>query len=94
MEFTMGLWMCRYNTLMKMIFLASSFTILYYMRVHRVVRRTHDKEQDTFRVVFLIGPCAVAALLINQEFSMMEARFWTPTIFFSPLPLFLQVVCA
>merc|ERR1712130_154619 len=80
-----------YNTLMKMIFLASSFTILYYMRVHRVVRRTHDKEQDTFRVVFLIGPCAVAALLINQEFSMMEI-LWTFSIYLEAVAILPQLV--
>jgi hypothetical protein len=69
----------RYNTLMKMIFLGSSFTILYYMRVHRGVKKTYDKEQDTFRVLFLTGPCAAAALLINQEFSFMEVSLESST---------------
>lgn len=57
---------------MKLVFLGSSATIIYYMRFHRVVRTTYDREQDTFRALFLIGPCAILALLINQEFSVIE----------------------
>lgn len=59
---------------MKLVFLGSSATIIYYMRFHRVVRTTYDREQDTFRALFLIGPCAILALLINQEFSVIEVR--------------------
>ena len=57
---------------MKLVFLGSSATIIYYMRFHRVVRTTYDREQDTFRALFLIGPCIVLALLINQELSIIE----------------------
>ena len=62
----------RYNTLMKLVFLISSAAIVYYMRFDRVVRMTYDKELDTFRTVFLVAPCAVLALVINQEFSILE----------------------
>lgn len=57
---------------MKIIFLASSLTIIYYMRFHQNVKQTYDKEQDGFRVEFILVPCAVLALLINQEFGIME----------------------
>ncbi len=57
---------------MKLVFLVSSATIVYYMRFHRVVRNTYDREVDTFRVVFLVAPCALAALVINQEFTPLE----------------------
>ncbi len=57
---------------MKLIFLGSSLAIIYYMRFHRAVRHTYDREQDTFRVAFLVVPCALLALLINQEFSLIE----------------------
>ena len=57
---------------MKIIFISSSFTIIWYMRQHKVVSQTYDKEQDTFRVLFLIGPCALLALVINHEFSVTE----------------------
>ncbi len=59
-----------YNTLMKLFFLGSSITIVYYMRYK--YKHTYDAEHDTFRVVFLLAPCFVAALLINQEFTFIE----------------------
>ena len=70
----------RYNTMMKLIFLVSSLTIIYYMRVHPGVRRSYDREQDTFRVPFLLVPCAVLALLVNQGFEPMEVGCCTPGI--------------
>ena len=57
---------------MKLIFLASSFTIIYYMRFHPSVKQTYDAENDSFKVIFLVAPAAVLALLINQEFGVME----------------------
>lgn len=57
---------------MKLVFLASSATIIYYMRFHRVVRTTYDRELDTFRSWLLIGPCFLLALVINQGFSAVE----------------------
>ncbi len=57
---------------MKLVFLGTSASIVYYMRFHRVVRNTYDKEVDTFRVVFLVVPCFLAALVINQEFTPLE----------------------
>ena len=58
---------CRYNTVMKLIFVGSSLGIIYYMRAHKVVRQTYDGSEDTFRTVFLIAPCAALALAINQQ---------------------------
>lgn len=64
---------------MKLIFLASSLTIIYWMRAQPGIKQTYDREQDTFRVPFLLGPCALLALVINQEFSIMEVRFSPPS---------------
>jgi len=38
-----------YNTVMKLVFLGSSGAIVYYMRGHRLIRMTYDRDQDTFR---------------------------------------------
>ncbi len=65
----------RYNTAMKLIFIGSSLWIIYYMRVHRVIKQTYDASEDTFRVLFLVAPSAVLALLINQKHnSPVEVR--------------------
>lgn len=61
-----------YNTVMKLIFLGSSFSIVWYIRQHKIVRRSYDKDQDTFRHYFLVLPCLVLALLINEKFTFQE----------------------
>lgn len=72
-----------YNTIMKLIFLGSSFSIVWYMRYHKVVRRSYDKDQDTFRHYFLVLPCLLLALLINEKFTFREVS----------MPLLLLLVC-
>lgn len=59
---------------MKVIFISATFGIIWYMRRHRVVSHTYSKEEDTFKVAYLIGPALVLALLVNHELSVMEAR--------------------
>jgi ER lumen protein retaining receptor len=80
-----------YNTCMKLIFVGSSGCIIWYMRKHRVVSQTYDLEQDTFRVVFLIAPCAFLALLINHEFSVTEI-LWTFSIYLEAVAILPQLV--
>jgi ER lumen protein retaining receptor len=80
-----------YNTVMKLIFISSSFCIIWYMKVHRVISQTYDKEQDTFRVVFLVTPCFFLALLINHEFSTGEV-LWTFSIYLEAVAILPQLV--
>lgn len=61
-----------YNTVMKMIFLGSSFSIVWYIRRHKMVRRSYDKDHDTFRHQFLVLPCFLLALLIHEKFTFRE----------------------
>ena len=68
------LWRHRYNTVMKLIFISSSLAICYYMRVHKVVRQTYDRNEDTFREWFLVAPCALLAVLLPQQRTPVEVR--------------------
>jgi len=38
-------------------------------------RATYDRNHDTFRIEFLLGPVALLALIINHEFSIFEVGF-------------------
>lgn len=80
-----------YNTVMKLIFLGSSFSIVWYMRRHKVVRRSYDKDQDTFRHHFLVLPCLVLALLINEKFTFREVM-WTFSIYLEAVAILPQLV--
>jgi hypothetical protein len=59
---------------MKMVFLAATFTTVWYMSAERVVKQTYDKEHDTFRILFLVIPSFFLALLIHHRFTVMEVR--------------------
>lgn len=80
-----------YNSAMKIIFLACSFAILYQMRAARGVKSTYDAAHDTFRVVFLIAPCAGLALLTSADRSPMEL-LWTFSIWLEAVAILPQLV--
>ena len=56
-----------YNSLMKLVFLASSAAILFLMRGAKGIRQTRDAAHDTFRVAFLVAPAALLALLFSAD---------------------------
>ncbi|PON32740.1 ER lumen protein retaining receptor [Parasponia andersonii] len=80
-----------YNTIMKLIFLGSSFSIVWYIRHHRVVRRSYDKDQDTFRHFFLMWPCLILAIFINEKFTFKEVM-WTFSIYLEAIAILPQLV--
>lgn len=76
---------------MKIIFLGTAFRIVYYMRYDPVVRQTYDREQDTFRVLFLVAPCLLLALLIHSSTKVMEI-LWTFSIYLEAVAILPQLV--
>ncbi|KAK4747175.1 hypothetical protein SAY87_026212 [Trapa incisa] len=80
-----------YNSTMKIIFLGSSFSIVWYMRHHNIVRRSYDKDQDTFRHYFLVLPCLLMALLINERFTFKEVM-WSFSLFLEAVAILPQLV--
>eukprot|EP00798_Chlamydomonas_sp_ICE-L_P030371 gene30371-35377_t len=62
-----------YNTVMKVVFLASSGMIIYLMRYNKVVKATYDREQDTFRYLFIIVPCLALAVILHNDWTPFEA---------------------
>ncbi|KAG6505426.1 hypothetical protein ZIOFF_037782 [Zingiber officinale] len=80
-----------YNTIMKLIFLGSSFSIVLYIRRHKIVRRSYDKDQDTFRHFFLVLPCLLLALVINEKFTLKEVM-WTFSLFLEAVAILPQLV--
>ena len=76
---------------MKFIFIGSSACIIWYMREHKVVSQTYDSAQDTFRIVFLVGPCLMLALLVNHEFTVTEV-LWTFSIYLEAVAILPQLV--
>ncbi|CAK9210855.1 unnamed protein product [Sphagnum troendelagicum] len=80
-----------YNTVMKLIFLGSSFSIVWYMRNHKVVRQTYDKDHDTFRHYFLVIPCFFLALLVNYKLTVREV-LWAFSVYLEAVAILPQLV--
>ncbi|KAJ6372079.1 hypothetical protein OIU77_002410 [Salix suchowensis] len=80
-----------YNTVMKLIFLGSSFSIVWYMRHHKLVRRSYDKDHDTFRHFFIVLPCLILALLIHEKFTFIEVM-WAFSLYLEAVAILPQLV--
>lgn len=80
-----------YNTMMKLIFLGTSIGIVWYMRYHKVVKQTYDKDVDTFRHHYLVIPCVALALLIHRNFTFFEI-FWTFSLYLEAVAILPQLV--
>lgn len=80
-----------YNTVMKIIYILTSIWIVHYMRFDRVVKQTYDREQDTFRYVFLITPCLFLAMIIHYSSSLTEI-LWTFSIYLESVAILPQLV--
>jgi len=77
-----------YNSLMKVFFIASSIYILYLMKAK--FRPTHDPSIDTFRIEYLVGPCALLALIFNYSFTPSEIM-WSFSIFLESVAILPQL---
>lgn len=85
-----------YNTVMKLVFIGSSLAIVWCMRMHRAVKRSYDKELDTFQHHFLILASFVMALLLHEKFTFLEVISFSLSSFghlVSFIQFLLLVVC-
>ena len=62
-----------YNSVMKIIFIASSYATVYLM--YTKFKATYDSNHDTFRIEFLVVPVAGLSVLVNHEFTVLEVCF-------------------
>lgn len=80
-----------YNTIMKLVFVGTSIGIVWYMKYHKVVKQTYNKNEDTFRHYILVLPCFVLALLFHRDFSIMEV-LWTFSLYLEAVAILPQLV--
>ncbi|CAN1283500.1 ER lumen protein-retaining receptor A [Linum perenne] len=80
-----------YNSVMKVVFIASSLAIVWCMRRHPLVRRSYDKDLDTFRHYFLVGETFVVYLLPSQNHSLLQI-FWAFSIYLEAVAILPQLV--
>lgn len=81
-------WISLYNFFMKIFYICSSCYILYLMRYR--FRATCDPSIDTFKVEYLVGPCAALALIFNYKFEVSEI-LWAFSIYLEAVAIFPQL---
>lgn len=77
-----------YNTLMKVFFIGSSVGTLFL--IYGKFRATYDRNHDSFRIEFLLIPCALLSLIINHEFAVLEV-LWTFSIYLESVAILPQL---
>jgi ER lumen protein retaining receptor len=77
-----------YNSFMKVLFLVASFATLYL--IYNKFKATYNRNNDTFRIEFLLVPAIALSLLINHEFAFLEI-FWTFSIYLESVAILPQL---
>ncbi|WOO80666.1 ER lumen protein-retaining receptor [Vanrija pseudolonga] len=77
-----------YNTLMKLFFIGATGYTLYLMKYR--YRATQDPALDTFKLVWILAPVTVLALIFNYEFSFAEIM-WSFSIWLESVAILPQL---
>ncbi|KAB1205529.1 ER lumen protein retaining receptor [Morella rubra] len=80
-----------YNVAMKLVFIGTSMAIIWYMRHHKVVKQTYNKDEDSFRHYLLVLPSFLLALLIHRSFNVIEV-LWTFSLYLEAVAILPQLV--
>ncbi|XP_078286570.1 LOW QUALITY PROTEIN: ER lumen protein-retaining receptor 3-like [Rhinoraja longicauda] len=77
-----------YNTIMKVIFLLSAYITIYM--IYMKYSSTFDRDNDTFRVEFILVPVAGLSFLVNHDMAPLEV-FWTFSIYLESVAILPQL---
>ncbi|GCC20469.1 ER lumen protein-retaining receptor 3 [Chiloscyllium punctatum] len=77
-----------YNTTMKIIFLLCIYVTVYLIYIK--YSSTFDRENDTFRVEFVLVPVAGLSFLVNHDYTPLEI-LWTFSIYLESVAILPQL---
>jgi ER lumen protein retaining receptor len=77
-----------YNSLFKVIFIGATYFTLYLIYIK--YGSTHDKNDSSFRVDFVLIVSALLALVFNHEFTSLEV-LWTFSVYLESLAILPQL---
>merc|ERR1719253_1351378 len=80
-----------YNIILKILFIGCSVTIVYIMRYGKPQVATYNAELDAFPVQYLLGPCALLGLLINQDHMSPFEMVWAFSIYLEAVAILPQL---
>jgi len=70
-----------YNWVLKILFIGCSGTIVYIMRYGKPQIATYNAELDAFPMQYLLGPCALLGLIVNQDHVSLFEMVWAFSIY-------------
>mmetsp|Transcript_33908 Transcript_33908/g.53939 ORF Transcript_33908/g.53939 Transcript_33908/m.53939 type:complete len:220 (+) Transcript_33908:46-705(+) len=81
-----------YNTIMKIIFITTTFYLIWLMRMKAPISQTYDKTADCFQYeLYLLPPCFVLGLLCTDEYTIPDV-LWTSSIWLESVAIIPQLV--
>jgi ER lumen protein retaining receptor len=80
-----------YLWVMKLLFIAVSFSIAYIMLYVSPYNKTYSAMEDNFKVEYLIGGCALMALLWNEAYTFFEI-LWAFSYWLEAVAIFPQLI--
>lgn len=80
-----------YNWVLKVMFIGASATIVYTMRFGAPQKATYNAEQDAFPVQYLLGPCALLGIAMNQDHSSPFEMVWAFSIYLEAVAILPQL---
>mmetsp|Transcript_14751 Transcript_14751/g.16372 ORF Transcript_14751/g.16372 Transcript_14751/m.16372 type:complete len:248 (+) Transcript_14751:40-783(+) len=82
-------WHSTYLVIMKLIFISSTFYIIYLIAFQ--YRHKYDKKNDQLPTYYLIIPCIVLALIAHQRFTFWEV-LWAFSIYLEAVAIIPQLM--
>jgi len=80
-----------YNWIMKLIFIASSVSIVYIMRFGKPHKDTYSKDDDAFPYMYLIIPAALLGVAVNQDHESPFEMCWAFSIYLEAVAILPQL---
>lgn len=80
-----------YNWILKVLFIGCSAGVVVVMMKGRPHASTYNPEADAFPWLYLIAPCAVLGVLINQDHSSLFEMVWAFSIYLEAVAILPQL---
>lgn len=80
-----------YNSVMKVLFIGTSAFIVYLMKYKTPYCDTYDKKSDSFFLSYLLVPCLILAVFVNEYFSFTEIM-WAFSVYLEAVAIIPQLI--
>lgn len=80
-----------YNYVLKICFIVASLTLVYVMRFGASQKASYNPEVDAFPIQYLIAPCAVLGIAINQDHTSPFEMVWAFSIYLEAVSILPQL---